>query len=515
MRNKGDILLSVLIFAAIAVTITIGFVNWGASMLSSIRTLQTREQALQIAEAGIDYYRWHLAQSPTDYTDGTTTPAPYYHNFYDKNNNLIGAFSLTITPPPNGSTKVIITSTGTTTANPTLARKIQAILAEPSLAQYAVVANNYMRFGSGTVVNGPVASNRGIHFDGVANNIVSSAVSTDTDPDYDTGQSLATNIANGNCTQVSYGVHTCVTTADPTPPTPIHFPPNDHSTDVFLAGRQFPVPAFPFSGLSVNLNNLHTIADNNVNGGACTTANGPCWKNVSSAGYYGYYIHLNTNNTYDIYKVTNLMSAPNGCTTDNSVQWDTWSYTSLSPKIGTYVIPTAGVIFVEDNLWIDGTNVGQSTSTRVTIAAAATIGQSDPTKYSAITINNNLTYAVHDGSSVIGLIAQGNINVGLMSPDSLQIDSALVAELGRVGRYYYSNSCQSSYARTSLTLNGMIATDFRYGFAYTGSNPGCSNVSSGYCTRTINYDSNLYYSPPPNFPLASTQYQTVSWKQIQ
>ena len=101
--KRGDILLSVLIFAAIAVTFTIGFVNWGAAMLSGIRTLQTKEQALQIAEAGIDYYRWHLAQSPTDYTDGTTTPGPYYHDFYDKDNNRIGAYSLTITPPPNGS----------------------------------------------------------------------------------------------------------------------------------------------------------------------------------------------------------------------------------------------------------------------------------------------------------------------------------------------------------------------------------------------------------------------------
>jgi hypothetical protein len=29
------------------------------------------EQSLSIAEAGINYYRWHLAHSPQDYTDGT------------------------------------------------------------------------------------------------------------------------------------------------------------------------------------------------------------------------------------------------------------------------------------------------------------------------------------------------------------------------------------------------------------------------------------------------------------
>ena len=93
MKNKGDILVSVLVFAAVAVTVLTGLVNWGATLLVGIRTTAAKEQAFQIAEAGIDYYRWHLAQYPTDYQDGTATSGPYYHNFYDKNNNLIGGYS--------------------------------------------------------------------------------------------------------------------------------------------------------------------------------------------------------------------------------------------------------------------------------------------------------------------------------------------------------------------------------------------------------------------------------------
>ena len=90
-RNaRGDILISVLIFAAITVTVVIGLVNWGAAMLAGIRNTAAREQALQIAEAGVDYYQWHLAQYPTDYADGTTTPAPYVHKFYDKDGDLLG-----------------------------------------------------------------------------------------------------------------------------------------------------------------------------------------------------------------------------------------------------------------------------------------------------------------------------------------------------------------------------------------------------------------------------------------
>jgi hypothetical protein len=99
----------------------------------------------------------------------------------------------------------------------------------------------------------------------------------------------------------------------------------------------------------------------------------------------------------------------------------------------------------------------------------------------------------------------------MVSADTLRIDGALVAENGRAGRFYYSSSCKvtgTNYSsRTSLTLNGMIATNQRYGFAYTD--------NTGYTTRNLTYDANLLYSPPPDFPLASSQYQMISWKEVQ
>jgi hypothetical protein len=75
-------------------------VNWAGTNIKSSRNEVNREQALQIAEAGVEYYRWHLAHAQNDFQDGSTTPSgPYVHNYYDKDGNLIGAFSLTITPP--------------------------------------------------------------------------------------------------------------------------------------------------------------------------------------------------------------------------------------------------------------------------------------------------------------------------------------------------------------------------------------------------------------------------------
>ncbi|MEI7462966.1 MAG: hypothetical protein WCK03_01055 [Candidatus Taylorbacteria bacterium] len=489
--SKGDILVSVLVFSAIAVTAIISLVNWGAILLKQIRTVQVREQAFQIAEAGVDYYRWHLAQSPNDYKDGTTTPGPYYHKFYDKDGKQIGSYSLTIVPPPVGSTKVTITSTASTTSNPDIIKIIQVILAQPSLAQYAVVANDQMVFGSGTIVNGPIISNRGIHFDGIAHNVISSALATDTNPD--------------NLSHVEWGVWTEASPADPTPPAAA----NNHNSDIFLAGRQYPVQAFPFGSLTVNLNTLQTLS---LTGGVCSPPN--CW---TPSGKAGYHIILKNNNTYDIYRVKTKMTSPNNCKpTTVPDRWDPWTVSSqddpLPPNNANmsrnYAIPSNGVIFVADDVWVDGT----VNNTRVTIVAAD-VGQTDPTRYRNITINNDLLYTNFNGNDVVGLIAQGDVNVGLQSDDNLEINAALVAENGRVGRFYYSNSCSSTYyKRTNITLNGMIATNIRYGFKWGDLN---NNWVGGYNTRNINFDGNLFYSPPPSFPLSSTQYQMISWRQLQ
>jgi len=487
MKNRGDIIVSVLIFAAIAVTMVIGLVNWGASTVANIRNLASREQAFQIAEAGINYYQWHLAQSPSDYKDGTNLPGPYVHRFYDKDGNLLGTYSLTITPPIVGSTIVTIVSVGQI-ASSTVSRSIQAKLAIPSLVKFAAIANDNMYFGAGTTVYGPVLSNKGIHFDGFSQNQVASAVATYTDPD--TGHA-------------EFGVYTTSGIDDPTPPAAV---PN--RTDVFAAGRQFPVPAFDFTGLTAGLTQLKTLAQN---GGREWTASG-------ASGYHMVFKVVGGVTKYDMYKVTALQATPGNCGTDATAQsqpqWGTWTIKSVVGSTqsaqgetlisgGPWPIPSNGVIFVDDNLWVDGT----VSNARVTVVAGIVGATSN---YPSITINTNLLYTYHDGTDAIGLISQGNINSGMVSDDSYEIDAALVAENGRVGRFYYSTNCASGsshyYDRTTLTLVGMIASAVRYGFAYTD--------GTGYTNRNINYDNNLLYGPPPSFPQATTQYQIISWQQL-
>lgn len=331
-----------------------------------------------------------------------------------------------------------------------------------------------MRFGTGTVVNGPIHSNDGIRFDGIANNIVSSAKYSYDDPDHSGAD--------------EYGVHTHVAPTDPLPPMPPltpGIPPT--RTDVFRAGREISVPTVDFNGFTQDLSQMKVDAQ----------ASG---RYFAGSGSLGYNLILKTNDTFDLYRVTALTNPPGSCSNTLSQSgWGTWSI-STQVFLGNYNFPSNGIIFLEDNVWVEG----QIDSARVTIAAARF--PENPSTNANITVNKNLLYTNFDGQDVIALIAQGNMNVGLTSNDTLTIDAAIVAKNGRAGRYYYTSSCGSNYIRNTLNLFGMIATNLRYGFAYTD--------GTGYQVRNIDYDGNLLYGPPPSFPLTSDQYATISWREL-
>ena len=102
-----------MIFGTIAFTVIIsGVSGYAISENRASARKHNREMAFQIAEAGINYYRWHLAHNKTDFQDGTSTSGPYLHEYQDKDGNVIGRYSLSITPPLTGSSVVTVESTG-------------------------------------------------------------------------------------------------------------------------------------------------------------------------------------------------------------------------------------------------------------------------------------------------------------------------------------------------------------------------------------------------------------------
>lgn len=523
-RSSGSMLVSILVITGLFVSLGMLALQFIITQNNAANFRVNRERALQIAEAGAEYYRWHLAHVPEDFKDGTGNPGPYVHTYYDATNNPIGTFTLEITPPPSGSTVVTVKSAGQLTNKPTSKRTITMKMGIPSFTQWAVVANADMRFGEGTEVFGPIHSNGGIRFDGVAHNLVTSLQYSYDDADHTGNQ--------------EFGVHTHVNAPPATgvdntfrpleaptvTPPPYQTPPT--RSDVFQVGRQFPVPQVDFDSMTSDLSTLKTKAD----------ANG---IHLLPSGGQGYHITLRADGKVDMRIVNTQLR----CQYNSSGTWRDYGYCSnnfnaictqnsncsggaiciqSSASIGsrsadqasfTYQsasslgvdFPTNGIIFVEDDAWVDGT----IDDARVSIIAAREPMASGSAN---IYINKDLKYTHYDGTDAIGLIAQTNILVGFFSENDLRVDAALIAQNGRIGRAYYGASfttstnnanfqlyptggvCSDTPSRT-CTVNG-DCTDFCQNNPSRActTNPQCNNYCQNYTGRacTTNANCNNY-----------------------
>jgi len=495
-KRSGSMLLMTLVATGIFFILVSGVLGLGLLQLKLNLTKVAKNQALHIAEAGVNYYRWVLYHDHEEYCNGEECmEGPNYgpygpYSYTDSaGENIKGYYELYIIPPEiDGSTIVTIKSVGWVENHSNIKRAIEVECGIPSWSTYSVLANANMRFGEGTEVWGPLHSNSGIRFDGYAHNVISSALLDYDDPDH----------SGSN----EFGVHTHIVPTDPLPDG--NNPPENvpERTDIFAAGRSFPHPVISFDLLDNYINGVLEKAEEDG-------------LVLEKSNDEGYHIILKPDDTVDI-KIVNSVTDPcSQCLTWGCTRWwhgwlcTKWGCTDYehtetdgidgeSEHMKDIDIPANGIIFVKDKVWVDG-NID---SNRVTILAFE-----DPITGNAtdIIINDNLTYTNYDGTDSIGLIAQRNITAGLYSEDDLQIDAALIAKEGRIGRNYFASECGSEYIRDTITINGSLATKDRYGFSYTD--------GTGYQNRNLNYDSNLTFIPPPHFPTTG-EYTFISWREV-
>ncbi len=199
----------------------------------------------------------------------------------------------------------------------------------------------------------------------------------------------------------------------------------------------------------------------------------------------------------------NLYSYP----ADGSANWFVPDYSLISSEttLGTYTIPSqCGVIFVEDNAWIEG-----SISSKVTVVAADVADQG---VYPNIVVPNNITYTAFDGSAGLTAIASHDLLIGPNTPTNLTMDGIFVAQSGVFGRNFYS--CNSSYAdRSDLNQFGTVVSTLRPVTAWLVGGS-CAGGISGYSGGTQVFDRQNSTNPPPFTPTTSTQWQFVDWKQM-
>ena len=476
------------------------------------------QEAFNIAEAGINYYMWHLSHNSADYKDGQSTPAtpdpnlgygPYVHNYVDDNATNEGTFTLWIKPQGGGSTIVTVRAIGQV-AGTSIKRTVEAKLGAPSFASYAVVADVALWFGATESADGPVHSNQGVRMDGASNSTVSSANSTYVPPN---------NLGGDGASHPGVWCHPSITT-------PINCNTRDKSNWLY------PMPVVDFNQVSSSLCDLKKLAfasdasTSGLNSGANPCSQLPTTRtaaylpqrSASANSSRGYLINLNSNGTtYDLYTVNNVNDTKPGYT-------NALNYSSVANNIA---IPSSGVIFAEDNVWVRSNTTFNG---RVTIGA----GRLATSVTADINIADNLAYAQKDGTDAIGLVAEGNVFIAPFAPPSsssftLEVDAAVIAEAGSVEYpllYTFNpNKCARGWINSNQVLNfyGSVATRQEWTWSWQvnsncGGGDAVYDASQGFYVvgfkyNTTHYDYNLLYAPPPHFP-ATGAYNILSWREV-
>lgn len=438
------------------------------------RALLGREQALHIAEAGLEYYRWFLAHNPGNLTNGTGLPGPYAYTVNDPEGSALGTASLSVTGNSQCGVlqNVDISSTGTSNQAVGFPRAISVRYMRHTVAEYAFLLNSNVWYSSTNNGVGPYFANGGIREDGTNNSTVSSA------------------LASFTCDS-SMGCS-----------------PTQSKPGVFGAGSgsalwKYPVSSIDFTGMATNFSTMKTYAQ----------TSGLYFYDATVAGtaQKGWHIVLNSDGSMDVYKVT-ATNWVYGYPVDGSSYFKPdYDIISAQTYLGHYTPPSScSLVYVQGTLWLEGTAKG-----KLTILAA------DPsTSFSPdVIVSNNISYAATDGTTGLTVIAEKNVRIPINSPDTLSFRGIYVAEGGYYGRDFYTSdhaynpytvpSGYSSYVtRTSLNVTGSIVSNIRPGIKWLN---GSGTLLSGYASSNNSYDQVLAFNPPPFTPTVSTDYHYVLW----
>lgn len=469
MRQKGTITPAILIITGAFLTVIYGLLILLSLQMDYAQRQLASEQALNIAEAGVNYYRWHLAHDPDDYQDGTSVPGPYTHQYSDPEGGTVGTYELEIIPPQDGSSVVTIRSTGWDQGYPSVRRSIEAQYGLQSFARYAFLSNASTWYGSGLTLYGDVHSNNGIRQDGINFGRVMSARET----------------------------YMCGTETG-------CFPPTERPGVWGSGGDQnlweFPVPPLDFDSVSFDFAQMQQSAE--TNGLYLGPTNEP-----------GYHLVFQANGTVDVYEVTDVgyiygYRIPGEGLGQEGLGGCRRRYQVINDEnlLGNYTLSDNKIIFLEADTWVQGQVNGRTT----VVAAGFPISSSTLN----IWIRGNITYVNSPGVDALGLIAQNDVIFIRDLPEDFRIDAAMMAQKGQIIRYAYAGynaqcSNQPGAVKNSLTINGAVISYNKSYWNYVSGGV----LRSGFTTRTLNYDGSLLFSPPPYFP-TSGEYQFINWREI-
>jgi hypothetical protein len=460
-------MLLVIVFGGIFFTLLAALSGFVLAGNRAQDTTRARAEALSIAEAGLDYYRWFLSHFPGNTQNGTGRAGPYVVTYADPEYGTAGTYTLSISS--NTSCNIVqsmdVTSKGVPSDAPNVSTTLVARFAPPSVASYSYIVGESVWAGADRIINGPYHGNGGVRMDGTANAPVTSSLST------------------WDCTN-SFGCSPAQSTA-----------PGVVGNGTNQTLWSYPTPQIDFAGIASNFSTLKATA----------VASGIYLPRYSTSGNpnIGYHLIFNSDGTLTVKKVTAVTALSvqpvnsNDSSTDYNLVRTETSYQTLTPS------STCGVIFVEDNAWIEGTIPGKFTVVAANVTTPGVVPH--------IVLKNNIQYAAYNGTNGLTVISAGDVLIAPDSPANMTLNGVFVAQGGAFGRNLYA--CPGSYEpRGTLTILGTTVSNLRTGTKWMN---GCGGSDAGYQTRIDAFDRQNSGNPPPFTPTLSTQWQFINWQQQQ
>ncbi|MCL4369169.1 MAG: hypothetical protein M1337_08415 [Actinobacteria bacterium] len=486
-ENAGDEGGYVLIVVML-VLMAIGLLS--ATLLAEILVNQqhvTRDraytQSLSVAEAGLNQYLWMIASgASTDANNfaipGNTGPDPHAQTLnltdtVDGSNQ--GVYTIQVTPPTQSDSRVKVTVTGKANSPVNAPRTVAAHLGRPAFSEYVLLVDDQVYIGgpADRVWHGKTHSNTGIRIE--TENITDPI--TCAQPTYDTGY---VGTKPGVWSQ--------------------YLPVNSPSKALW----KFPVPPVDFNTVTSDFAKLAALATG--------TANLPYVDPVAPGKAHGWYIKLLPNARYQAARVTDELESRTY--SQGSRQG---GYLTYDPLGGATPYPDNGVIYANDNVWVEGTNLHG----RVTIASSGQLNPAGKRNLTSVHVVGDITYSSKDGSVAVGLIGQNNVEIpmyapyqagGQLSVMDMEVDAAVIAQQGAEFVNYDTSGSASSWGprRHQLAIYGSVSSK---GTPVRMADAGNTVDYAGFRYGANSYDSFLLHNPPPYFPTVGS-FQILDWREL-
>jgi hypothetical protein len=446
-------------------------------------------QSLGVAEAGLNQYLWMAYSGESSESNGFIIPGNPGANKYKQTITLSdpydgstkGIYSIQVTPPTPTDARITIKVTGAAVTGPApsaadVPRTVYAHIGRPSFSEYVLLVDDQVNIGGPLerVWYGKTHSNTGILIDTAnINDMVTCA--------------RATYTYSG---QTKPGIWSQLV------------PTNDPKR---LALWSFPVPPVDFGTVTSDFNKLSGLATGQDNL--------PYVNPTSSGKPHGWYIKIGSNQTYQVAQVTDEVESKSYVNGN-----DRGGYLTKGTLSAARPYPSKGVIYVNDNVWVEGADV----TGRLTIASSGQRNPSGKTAATSINVVGDITYHAKDGTVAVGLIAENNVKIpmyapmgksGTLSTLSMEIDAALIAQKGAEFVSFDSSGDHSVWGprRGLLTFFGSVSS-FQTPFRRTSPIQGSSDYA-GFADGANTYDGFLLHNPPPYFPTIGS-YQILDWQEL-